>query len=920
MLKKLIKKYLTVLTTLSLIIPSFAINLINFDRVYAANSNVFINEFISNPDSNTNYGCGLGRECVELYNAGTAPQLIEGWYITDLDGNIRGTFGTGSTIPATGYISVDMGTSTLNNEDDGLILYDNLSQTIDTVRYGAIPTHMMPAPSQGKSASRIHDGDASWAVHTNPTLGATNGNIDIADLPTAVKVAATSNNPVNFINNTTKANVFVDVTLTTGSQATDTVTAVISTPTKPASGTYYSTANKAALDGTGTVTVDGLNANYSAFQEGTIKVGAYVTRSGIATEYFEGTDATKDTLAPAKPTATQVKAGTNNAANIINSANKTSVAVDVTLSQGNTTDTITAELSDGTNTKTATSAGRSGAGTVTIAGIDTTNPLNDGTITLRSKVADQAGNNSDWLTGTNATKDTVAPTSQSNLAAYYNAAAWPGQVTGIASDATSGVNTVQAKIQRNSDSKYWDGTTWQTAATWLNTTYSSGSWNYTLALANLTDGETYTIQSKATDLAANEQSAFVSTTFRYDNTAPTGSIQINNNETATTSTTVTLNLLASTDVTKMMISNNADFSPDSLNANSGLWIDIANTLSGWKLSAADGSKTVYAKFKDPAGNISAVFSDAITLDTTGPTGSISINRGANYTNNRQVTLTLSATDSTTVKYMAFSDNGVDFSTWENYATEKTYMLPTGEASKTVYVKFKDELGNVGLIYSDSIILDTSKPVDPTVSQSPDQKTLFKSDSITLSGTAEAKSQITIKIYSQAVYTEYIYADEQGKWSHTISSAVIEKLAAGEHTITVTVTDRAGNASEEKQVAKFTLQEPAAAKEVQLALDQTTTVTETATQPQPSSKIEQPKEETEVVTMGPAAEAVKGEETGTTNTTRTLVTLAILIIAVGAIAGGYYGYQWWMEKEGDKKKKKAKKQQERTEKFGRWQAH
>ena len=40
--------------------------------------------------------------------------------------------------------------------------------------------------------------------------------------------------------------------------------------------------------------------------------------------------------------------------------------------------------------------------------------------------------------------------------------------------------------------------------------------------------------------------------------------------------------------------------------------------AAWALSGGDGTKTVYAQFRDGDGNVSAVASDAITLDTTGP--------------------------------------------------------------------------------------------------------------------------------------------------------------------------------------------------------------------------------------------------------------------------------------------------------------
>ena len=52
----------------------------------------------------------------------------------------------------------------------------------------------------------------------------------------------------------------------------------------------------------------------------------------------------------------------------------------------------------------------------------------------------------------------------------------------------------------------------------------------------------------------------------------------------------------------------------------------------WTLASGDGPKTVYAKFKDAMGNVTATaVTDTIILDTTPPTGTIGINGGAAYT-------------------------------------------------------------------------------------------------------------------------------------------------------------------------------------------------------------------------------------------------------------------------------------------------
>ncbi len=96
-------------------------------------------------------------------------------------------------------------------------------------------------------------------------------------------------------------------------------------------------------------------------------------------------------------------------------------------------------------------------------------------------------------------------------------------------------------------------------------------------------------------------------------------------------------------------------------------------------------------------------------DTTPPTGSITINSGAAYTNSTSVTLTLSASDTSGVSQMCVS-NTTTCSTWEAYATSKAWTLLTGDGAETVYVWYKDGTGNANTTpYSDSIFLDTVPP-------------------------------------------------------------------------------------------------------------------------------------------------------------------------------------------------------------------
>jgi hypothetical protein len=124
-------------------------------------------------------------------------------------------------------------------------------------------------------------------------------------------------------------------------------------------------------------------------------------------------------------------------------------------------------------------------------------------------------------------------------------------------------------------------------------------------------------------------------------------------------------------------------------------------------------KTVHVHYKDNAGNVSATYWDQIGLDTTAPTGAISINGGAASTNTPSVTLTLSASDGSGsgVYQMRFSNDGSAWSAWEAYGTSKAWTLTSGAGTKTVYVQYKDNAGNISGSFSDTIILE--EPVYPT---------------------------------------------------------------------------------------------------------------------------------------------------------------------------------------------------------------
>ncbi|MFA5034648.1 MAG: FlgD immunoglobulin-like domain containing protein [Candidatus Margulisiibacteriota bacterium] len=114
---------------------------------------------------------------------------------------------------------------------------------------------------------------------------------------------------------------------------------------------------------------------------------------------------------------------------------------------------------------------------------------------------------------------------------------------------------------------------------------------------------------------------------------------------------------------------------------------------------------------NPAENLASLTYDLV-IDTTPPTGSLTINGNNAYSTSLGVTLNLSASDSySNIVKMRISNDGVfDSEPEENYSTTKSWSLVSGgDGARTVYAKYMDAAGNWSPIYNDSIIFDETPP-------------------------------------------------------------------------------------------------------------------------------------------------------------------------------------------------------------------
>ncbi len=235
-----------------------------------------------------------------------------------------------------------------------------------------------------------------------------------------------------------------------------------------------------------------------------------------------------------------------------------------------------------------------------------------------------------------------------------------------------------------------------------------------------------------------------------DTIGPTATLSINSGATWTKVGTVTLTI-AGSDANYAPATFQMSFSNDSVSWSA--WEPFA-TGKSWNMTSGYGGTTanatakyVYVRLKDPLGNtaVSPTYSayDYIGYDTVVPTiASVSLNSAASYTNSATVTITLSASDpapSSGLYQMRFSNNASLWSTWETYATSKswdmtssTYGGTTTNGGKYVYVQVQDTLGNISSYAYDYIIYDTGAPTgyfyiesgNPATSQWTDGYLLF----------------------------------------------------------------------------------------------------------------------------------------------------------------------------------------------------
>lgn len=217
-----------------------------------------------------------------------------------------------------------------------------------------------------------------------------------------------------------------------------------------------------------------------------------------------------------------------------------------------------------------------------------------------------------------------------------------------------------------------------------------------------------------------------------------------------------------------------------------------STSNAFQLTLSnEGAYTFECIAVDNVGHNSSIGSAYVLYDLSSPAGGISISNKP-YTNNRALRIDVGASDSVSgVEKMMFSINDPSFSnsSWINFAISYTLYLTGNDGQYTIYAKFKDFAGHESAVVYDNITLDTTPPVNCSV-------TIENGAKYTNSTTVHLTINATDALSGVSGFTIAWISGENGTWYNYTQNLTVnlQNETEGLHVIYVTVYDIAGNSA------------------------------------------------------------------------------------------------------------------------------
>lgn len=125
-------------------------------------------------------------------------------------------------------------------------------------------------------------------------------------------------------------------------------------------------------------------------------------------------------------------------------------------------------------------------------------------------------------------------------------------------------------------------------------------------------------------------------------------------------------------------------------------------------SDGTGAFKLHVKAYDDVGNPTYYISEQIMMDNDAGTGSIDIQE--TYDKNGVVNIALGLSEEPTGYKYKISEDGTNYSSYKNYVNTYEYtFIDISEGLKTIYIVFKDSLGNETAVCTDTVIVDKTPP-------------------------------------------------------------------------------------------------------------------------------------------------------------------------------------------------------------------